>query len=106
MEGAFDPSEADAVSQGTASTKRALNKICDEIYKKAKNDVEIDGSEEKKVNLMRDLWRYCSVLGRRPKTIKEVKQPVEDSTIGKSSEAKLISTTSAENVKFWEEKEK
>ncbi|WP_216083625.1 hypothetical protein [Candidatus Mycoplasma haematohominis] len=90
-----------AVSQ-TQEAKKALNKVCEEVYGKASTDIETSASDtgHTKSNLREDLFKYCSFLGKEPIKVSESEYTDADS-YGKKYSSKLISTTDRKNDKFW-----
>ncbi|GCE63468.1 hypothetical protein MHSWG343_04650 [Candidatus Mycoplasma haematohominis] len=58
---------------GNSSTSsKALNEVCESIYKKNKGEADPDGTADStKSRLSRDMWKYCSHLRTRPILLKE-----------------------------------
>ncbi|GCE63580.1 hypothetical protein [Candidatus Mycoplasma haematohominis] len=90
------------VAPAQTKTKKALNKVCEEVYKKASTEIEIvtSGIDNAKSNLREDLFKYCSFLEKEP--IKVVEKDYSDAkSYGKLHQGKLISTKDDSNNFFW-----
>ncbi|GCE63061.1 hypothetical protein [Candidatus Mycoplasma haematohominis] len=91
-------------SAATSDSPKALNKVCEDVYKKTKDSVIPAGSStEDKTKLKNDLFKYCSILGEL-KTISEV---VTETYVGANKKGadptnskKFMAATA--NNKFWE----
>lgn len=99
--------QAAAVSAPTTPTGKELNLVCADVYAKTKDHVTPEASPAEKANLRRDLFKYCSPLGKEPTTIKgrqeEGNYPSEgnNESIGKKNKDKLISVLDSNNYLFW-----
>ncbi|GCE63069.1 hypothetical protein [Candidatus Mycoplasma haematohominis] len=92
---------SDITSESDSS--KALNKVCEVVYKQQKSTITSTGSSpDNPARLKRDLFKYCSVLGE-VKTISEVSEETYTtaSTYGNLPEntKKFIAVTG--NDKFW-----
>ncbi|GCE63560.1 hypothetical protein MHSWG343_05570 [Candidatus Mycoplasma haematohominis] len=91
--------------------ENSLKKVCGDAYKEtnggsgnivSKSSVGNDGSKYSED----DIWRYCSIFGNKPKTLKEVNEADSSRTVNtfaKTKEEELIDTSYEGNEKFWEE---
>ncbi|GCE63466.1 hypothetical protein [Candidatus Mycoplasma haematohominis] len=99
VSGAYKPS----ITVASADSK-ALNEVCQDIYKKGKEDVVPDNVEDSdKSKLSRDMWKYCSHLGTRPVLLKE--NDYESKFIGSTHKDKAVSVKASgkdsSNDEFW-----
>ncbi|GCE63648.1 hypothetical protein MHSWG343_06480 [Candidatus Mycoplasma haematohominis] len=86
-----------------ANKAKALNQVCEDVYKKTENDITPDTDNNKK-RLRDDMWKYCSFFGRKPTTIKENANESysTDGSYGKTKESELVSIDDPLNKLFWE----
>ncbi|WP_216083330.1 hypothetical protein [Candidatus Mycoplasma haematohominis] len=85
-----------------ANKAKALNQVCEDVYKKTENDITPDTDNNKK-RLRDDMWKYCSFFGRKPTTVKEKDGESYDAgKYGQTKETELISIDDPLNKLFWE----
>ncbi|WP_216083337.1 hypothetical protein [Candidatus Mycoplasma haematohominis] len=91
------------VTSKTGSPK-ALNQVCEDVYKKNKTDITKLDSDANKQKLHDDLWKYCSFLEKRPTTVEEYSKESygTGNEHGKTHKSKLVSIDDPSNKLFWE----
>ncbi|WP_216082670.1 hypothetical protein [Candidatus Mycoplasma haematohominis] len=84
-------------------SSKALNKVCETIYKKENSEITFEDASNNKTKLKNDLFKYCSILGE-VKTIGEVSGESYDPNTNYGGDStnvkKFIAVTG--NDKFWE----
>ncbi|GCE63538.1 hypothetical protein MHSWG343_05350 [Candidatus Mycoplasma haematohominis] len=86
---------------------KSLNKVCETVYKKASTEVDVTepAKETPQSKLRKDLFKYCSFLGKEPTTIsnkeKEKKTYLDVQSYGATQASKLVSVTDNGNYLFW-----
>ncbi|GCE63442.1 hypothetical protein [Candidatus Mycoplasma haematohominis] len=85
----------------SADNAKALNKVCEGLYKGNSSDVDPTSGIN---NLKNNFWKYCSFLGKSPTTVgvKDEKEVYQSGKHGETKKANLISTVDPENSVFWE----
>lgn len=83
-----------------------LKETCEKAYKVASGNVKLSQASGNDQYLERDVWRYCSIFGEKPKVISLVhtddsKFPYEENSYGKIHKDELISVKYGENLYFW-----
>lgn len=84
-----------------ASDSKALNKVCESIYKKDTTGISFDSGEENKHKLGHNILKYCSPLGGKPTTLSG-ENSYQVGTIGKTQweTRKLVRAGENENKGF------
>lgn len=89
----------------SANVNTALNKVCEEAYKKnLTNEVDFTSASgtEDKHRLAADILRYCSPLKQKPIIIQANDNTYSEGKIGKQGhEKKLVSVSEESNDGFW-----
>lgn len=86
-----------------ADTNKTLNLVCKKVYEKQATTIE--GPEQDKVKLKRDLLKYCSPLGQAPVTISvagTTDSYQDANSYGKDNPTKLVDPDNDTNKLFWE----
>ncbi|GCE63797.1 hypothetical protein MHSWG343_08040 [Candidatus Mycoplasma haematohominis] len=95
----------DSKNKSTSSPK-ALNEVCDDVYKKDKVDIK-PTSDATKNKLNKNLWKYCSSLAPKLVFLSDT-SGYEDGKLGHKTDhhGKAVATKgysgSSSNDKFWE----
>ncbi|WP_216083608.1 hypothetical protein [Candidatus Mycoplasma haematohominis] len=97
------------LTSGSAKDK-SLKKVCGDSYKESTDNVvsKTNNSIDSQKYSEDDVWRYCSIFGSKPKTLKEVSSETTraENTFAKTKESDLIDTNYEGNEKFWNEQNK
>ncbi|GCE64000.1 hypothetical protein MHSWG343_10080 [Candidatus Mycoplasma haematohominis] len=88
---------------------KSLKKVCGKAYSSNASDVVAKDQVVNDNNKYSedDIWRYCSIFGNKPKTLKEVSPSVsrDVNKFEKEKETDLIDIEHEKNKKFWEEQD-
>ncbi|GCE63575.1 hypothetical protein [Candidatus Mycoplasma haematohominis] len=87
---------------------KSLKKVCGEAYADEKANVVVSSSAKTDNTKYseEDVWRYCSIFGNKPKTLREVKADDvsrKNNTFAKTKEDVLIDIADPANQRFWDE---
>ncbi|WP_216083624.1 hypothetical protein [Candidatus Mycoplasma haematohominis] len=93
--------------QKTVNSFERPKEACSDAYTKktTKNDMHPDSENADKKKYEKDVWTFCSIDGKKPKTVREAGEDGKTEYSGKSGKTKendLISVHSEENQGFWE----
>ncbi|WP_216083599.1 hypothetical protein [Candidatus Mycoplasma haematohominis] len=87
---------------------KSLNKVCETVYKGDYSTIDISSAsttETPQSQLRKDLFKYCSFLGKEPTTISNKeegkKKYSDDQSYGAIQASKLVSVTDNGNRLFW-----
>ncbi|GCE63671.1 hypothetical protein [Candidatus Mycoplasma haematohominis] len=85
--------------------EKSIKKVCGEFYEEVIANVETtDASTDVNKYLEADVWTYCSVLEKKPKTISEANRISDYSTTGTYGNVKasnLLDVEHGDNSYFW-----
>ncbi|WP_216083257.1 hypothetical protein [Candidatus Mycoplasma haematohominis] len=97
---AFRPESANG-----SDDSKSLNKVCNSVYGKPKTDLTpTNNASDNQNKLNTDLWKYCSVLVRRPVTVAGNNDESYSGigVYGNTQKDKLVSAKDSSNYLFWE----
>ncbi|WP_216083602.1 hypothetical protein [Candidatus Mycoplasma haematohominis] len=89
---------------GGVGKDRSLNGKCEDVYKQPKANINTQSTHDPNKYLEDEVWRYCSLLSKKPKTIEEAKTTdtyKTENTYGKQYKDKLIDPKHEDNEDFW-----
>ncbi|GCE63490.1 hypothetical protein MHSWG343_04870 [Candidatus Mycoplasma haematohominis] len=98
-----------SIKNGSGDTADSIQKVCSNVYSAAQDKVKAGASGDGEFEEA-DVWRYCTAVKKKPKTIENnadeadlYKDGESADTYGVSKKANLISITSEDNAHFWKE---
>lgn len=105
------------ITKATGNDGISLQQVCTDVYKKQKVNgsegnifqdiVAVGGSVGPDQYLETDIWRFCSVIGVKPKTLSETEETYSEGTNGaiENDRKVFLSVDARENVNFWKHQE-
>ncbi|GCE63537.1 hypothetical protein MHSWG343_05340 [Candidatus Mycoplasma haematohominis] len=98
----FKKTDKVAKAFGGTEDKTALNRVCEDAFKKESAiDIKPTSKDDTKDKYRKAIWKYCTIFSEELLTVKEGGDGSTNETIGKIKEEVLASTTSNKNDAFW-----
>ncbi|WP_216083694.1 hypothetical protein [Candidatus Mycoplasma haematohominis] len=101
FEGSQKIDKAFSVEEVTENKPKALNQVCEDVYKKEKTNINSNSDENHK-KLWNNLWKYCSFFGVELITVEKSTHRYTGNQYGETKKSDLVSVKDKNNNVFWD----